>query len=227
MAMNSRISRSTAGFTLIEVLISLVILGFVLGGVMTLFSNTTKYNTSQEMLIKVSRDLRAAKLLMVDEIRSAACDPYKKVPIGFQDDADDMLNTDANSIHFTRDIDNSDNDQFYEPDGDADDPNEDIAYYRVNAGGAILNAGDNTRGTLVRNTGGGGQPIANNITNLQFQYYDSSNNLIDPVTMTSKVVLGRIRTVEVILSGQVENTSIVNPSNLDQTLSFRIRVRNM
>lgn len=227
MVMNSRVFRENAGFTLIEILISLVILGFVLAGVMTLFTRTTNYNTSQEMLVNVSRDLRAAKLLMVDEIRSAACDPYNKIPIGFQDDSDDMMNTDANSIHFTRDIDNDDNDQFYEPDGDADDPNEDIAYYRVNAGGAILNVGDNTRGTLVRNTGGGGQPIANNITNLQFQYYDSNNNLIDPATMTSKVALGRIRTVEVILSGQVENTSIVNPDNLNQILSFRIRVRNM
>lgn len=226
MAIIERDIRS-AGFTLVEIMISLAILGFVLIGVMTIFSKTTTYNTSQEMLVNVSRDLRAAKLLMVDEIRSAACDPYNKVPIGFQDDANDMMDTDANSIHFTRDIDNGDNDEFYEPDGDADDPNENIAFYRVNAGGAILNAGDNTRGTLVRNTGGGGQPIANNITNLQFQYYDSNNNLIDPATMNSKVVLGRIRTVEVILTGQVENISIVNPNNQDSTLQFRVRVRNM
>jgi prepilin-type N-terminal cleavage/methylation domain-containing protein len=227
MALNETNIRS-AGFTLVEIMISLAILGFVLVGVMTIFSKTTIYNTSQEMLVNVSRDLRAAKLLMVDEIRSAGCDPYQKVPIGFQDDADDMMNTDANSIHFTRDVDNGDNDQFYEPDGDADDSNENVAYYRVNAGGAILNAGDNTRGTLVRRTGGGvGQPIANNITNLQFQYYDSNNNLIDPATMTSKVVLGRIRTVEVILTGQVENISIVNPNNRNSTLQFRVRVRNV
>ncbi len=226
--MKRTVRRSTAGFTLIEVLISLAILGFVLAGAMTLFSKTTNQNTSQEMLVTVSRDLRAAKLLLVDEIRSAACNPQNKIPVGFLDDADDKKNTDANSIHFTRDIDNNDSDELYEPDGKVDGTNEDIAYFRKDSAGAILNPGDSTPGTLVRVTRGGGipQPVADNITDLQFRYYDSSNTMIDPATMNSDVVLGRIRTVEVLLTGQVESTVTVNPDNLNQTLNFRIRVRN-
>ena len=225
--MKRTISRSTAGFTLIEVLVSLAILGFVLAGAMTLFSKTTNHNTSQEMLVTVSRDLRAAKLLLVDEIRSAACNPHNKTFVGFLDDGDDRMDTDANSIRFTRDIDNKDSDELYEPDGAVDASNEDIAYYRKDSAGAILNPGNNTPGTLVRVTQGGvPQPVADNITDLQFQYYDSSNTLIDPATMSSDVVLGRIRTVEVLLTGQVENTVTVKPDNRSQTLNFRIRVRN-
>ena len=69
--------------------------------------------------------------------------------VGFLKNTDDRLNTDANSIHFTRDIDNKDGDEFLEPDGEIDGPNEDIVYYRRNAAGNVLNAGDNTVGTLV------------------------------------------------------------------------------
>jgi len=218
-----------AGFSLIEIMIALTILGIVLTGVVAMFTSTGRYHTGQEMMVELAQDIRAAKNLMVDEIRSAGCNPEDKIRVGFQIDTDDRFNTDANSIHFTRDIDNGDGDQFYEPDGDVTGTNENISYYRVDAGGNILAAGVNTVGTLVRRTGGGGggQAVAENITDLRFRYYDSTNALINPATMTSVTVLDTIRTVEVLITGQVRNPNRVSTGNRTWTQQFRIRVRNL
>lgn len=217
-----------AGFTLIEVMIALVILGMVLAGVIGMFVSTGGYHTSQELMVEVTQNVRAAKLMMVDEIRSAGCNPDDKTRLGFLfDTADDSLNTDANSIHFTRDIDNGDGDQFYEPDGDADDPNEDVSYYRVDNAGVVLNPGDNTLGRLVRNTGGGGQPVAENIIDLQFRYYDAADALLNAANLNSFATLDQIRTVEVIITGQVQNTARVSVANQNWTQQFRVRVRNL
>ncbi len=226
MALKIKINQD-AGFSLIEVMIALVILGFVLTGVVAMFIQTGRYHTGQEMTIEMTQDIRAAKNLMVDEIRSAGCNPDGMARMGFQRDGDDRFDTDANSLHFTRDIDNGDGDGLYEPDGDADDANEDISYYRVDAGGNILNPGDNTIGTLVRNSGGGGQPVVDNVVDLQFQYYDSGNNLIAPATMNTDTVLDTIRTVEVLVTGQVQDVNRVSAGADTWIQQFRVRVRNL
>ncbi len=216
-----------AGFSLIEVMISLAVFGIVLTGVVTMFVNTTRSNTGQEMMVELTQDIRTAKNLMVDEIRSAGCNTEDKIRMGFLVDSDDRFDTDDNSIHFIRDIDNGDGDELYEPDGDTNDSNEDVAYYRVDGAGNILVAGDGTLGTLVRNTGGGGQPVANNILDLEFQYFDSSDNPILLASMTKESVLDRIRTVEVNIIGQVQNPNWVSVGNQEWTQQFRIRVRNL
>ncbi len=216
-----------AGFSLIEVMVALAILGFVLTGVVAMFVQTGRYHTGQEMTVEMTQDIRAAKNLMVDEIRSAGCNPDGVARVGFQPDPDDRFDTDANSIHFTRDIDNGDGDGLYEPDGDVGDANEDVSYYRVDSAGTILDPGDNTIGTLVRNSGGGGQPVVDNVVDLQFQYYDSANNLIAPAAMNTTSVLDTIRTVEVLITGQVQNLTRVSAGQETWTQQFRIRVRNL
>ncbi|WP_163336839.1 PilW family protein [Desulfopila sp. IMCC35008] len=226
--MAMRRENTQEGFTLIELLVVIAITGVVLAGVTLLFTTTSRRNTAQEMMVEVTQNIRSAKSLMVDEIRSAGTNPENKTRIGFEfDNDDDRFNTDQNSIHFTRDIDNGDGDHLYEPDGDADDPNEDVMYYRVDAAGNILDAGVNTPGRLVRNTGGGGQTVADNVTELQFVYYDESNTIIDPATMTRNSVLSTIRTVEVTIVGQVQNPNITSAANRDWTQQFRVKVRNL
>lgn len=219
-----------AGFSLIELLVAMTILGVVLAGVSALFTRTGRYHTGQEMLVEVAQNIRSAKNLMVDEIRSAGCNPEGTVRIGFElDKFNDRFNTDANSIHFTRDIDNEDLDELYEPDGVVG-TNENIRYYRRDGAGNVLNPGDPTVGTLVRLTGSGAgipQPVVNNIVDLEFKYFDEANVEIAPATMTKNSVLSKIRTVEVTLVGQVQNTSRVNAGNQNWEQKFRIRVRNL
>lgn len=221
-----------AGFSLIELMISLAIFGIVLAGIVAMFTSTGRHHTGQEMMVEVAQNGRAARNLMVDEIRSAGCNPKERGRMGFlTDSSDDRFNTDANSIHFSRDIDNDDGDAFYESDGDPDDPNEDIAYYRTQdtcegAVGAILAAGNTTPGCLRRNTGGGGQPVMDNVTDLQFQYYDSGGTLLPLAPPVSNSDLDQIKSVQVTLTGQVQNPNRVSTGNREWTQQFQILVRN-
>jgi prepilin-type N-terminal cleavage/methylation domain-containing protein len=220
------------GFTLIELMVALAIFGIVLAGIVTMFIQTGNYHTGQEMMVTTSQDLRAAKMLMVQEIHEAGLNPTAVAEIGFQLDGDDRFNTDANSIHFTRDQYKIVGGNWVDGyDGKTDGTNEDINYYRTDddcipgAVGGVLGAGVNTPGCLRRNTGGGGQPVMPNVTNLQFVYYDTDDAIIPLATLTTISVLETIRTVEVTLTGQVENPARV--AEAEQTLTFRILARNM
>lgn len=223
-----------AGFTLIEVMISLAIFAIVLAGVVKMFTSIGMNHTSQEQMVEVTQNIRAIKHLMTEEIRSARCNPRGNTNIGFQLDAgNDKLNTDANSIHFTRDIDNSDLDQFYEPDGDANDPNEDIAYFRTGDADcgtpatAALAAGDNTPGCLRRDFGGGGQPVAENITDLQFIYYKAVAGVLTPIAPPLTTAdFDSIKVVEVYIKGRVQNTVTVSAANQEWEQRFKVLVRN-
>ncbi len=220
----------SAGFSLIELMISLAILGVVLAGVTKVFVTTGKFNTSQEMMMEVQQNIRAAKHLMVDEIRSAACNPLREQRIGFEFDSSaetsDIMDTDADSIHFTRDIDNGDGDQLYEPDGKADEPNEDLAYYRLDDTDTIMNWNDNRPGTLYRNTASARQPLADDITALHFQYFNANNSEILPAYLTNNTQLDTIKTVQITITGQVQNTARVSSANQTWTQQFMILVRN-
>ena len=233
--MNRRCSPLSAqGFTLVEVMIAMVILGLVLTGVVKMFTSTGRFHTSQELMVSLTQDMRAVRTLMAQEIREAGCNPKHLIRIGFQTSSDDRYNTDANSIHFTRDIDNGDGDDNLEPDGYPNDANEDIRYYRTNDNctgtvGAILAAGNNTPGCLRRQTGttggSGGQPVMADVTNLQFIYYDKNGNVLPPSGLSTNAGLDKIRTVEIILTGRVANPG--RTIETSQTQQFRIKIRNM
>jgi prepilin-type N-terminal cleavage/methylation domain-containing protein len=229
MAIKSNLN-SENGFTLIELMVALAILGGILTGVVSMFTSTSRYHTGQEMMVEVTQDVRAAKNLMVDELRSAGCNPDTVGRIGFEINLhDERFDTDDDSLHFTRDIDNDDGDEFYEPDGDTLDTNEDISYYRVDAGGNLLASNSGALGTLVRNTGGGGQVVVDNVVGLQFRYFDASDPVqeILPAAMIKESVLSKIRTVEVTITGQVQNPNRVSLAASTWTQQFRVRIRNL
>ncbi|PIE56632.1 MAG: hypothetical protein CSA34_03185 [Desulfobulbus propionicus] len=234
-----RTVQQQGGFTLIEVMIAMAVLGMVLTGVVQMFTATNRSATIQEQMMSLNQDMRAVKNLLVDELRSAGTNPHNLQRIGFQTDSADELNTDANSIHFTRDIDGidtdgdgTDDDALFMPDGDADDANESIAYYRTNDDclsggvGAVLNSGDTTLGCLRRDTGGGGQPLLANVTELQFRYFDASDNELLPATLNATPVLDRISYVDVRLRARVENPARIDAGAQVQEQTFRVFIRN-
>lgn len=223
--------RAQQGFTLVELLIAMVIFGVVLTGVVRMFSSTGHYHAAQEMMVALTQDLRAVRQLMMQEIRESGCDPLNKGTFGLQVDGDDRYDTDANSIHFTRDIDNGDGDGVPEPDGESDDANEDVSYYRTNdsclgATGVVMLAGDSKPGCLRRNTGGGGQPIMPNVTEFRLYYYDVDGAELADAQLSTMGKLEKVVTVRVFIRAQVDEPSKVGAQAQAQELDFRVMLRN-
>ncbi|WP_319585225.1 prepilin-type N-terminal cleavage/methylation domain-containing protein [uncultured Desulfobulbus sp.] len=227
-------STKQAGFTLVELMIAMVIFGVVLTGVVQMFTSTGRYHTAQEMMVDLSQDLRAVKQMMVQELREAGCNPNNpQVTMGFQVVPPPPLGA-KSIIHFTRDIDNGDGDGIAEPDGDANDANENIRYYRTNdnctgAAGAVMAAGVNNPGCLRRDTGalGGGQPVISNVTEFRLFYFDRNGNGLTDAQLTTKGDMEEIDTVRVFIRAQVESpTKVSSVEAQTQEMDFRVLIRN-
>jgi hypothetical protein len=68
------------------------------------------------------------------------------------------------------------------------------------------------------------QQIVGDITNLAFTYFDRNNNVVNVFNNTNS--LKSIRSVQVVLTGQVENPDRVREGNKTWTQQFNIRLRN-
>ena len=67
--------------------------------------------------------------------------------------------------------------------------------------------------------------VAENVINLQFNYYDNTDTLIT-AALTTDTLLDSIRTVEIIISIQVESPTRMNAGTTTADSQFRIRIRN-
>ena len=137
------------GFTLIELMVALALTSIIMAGIMAAYVSQLKAHVTQQTIVEMQQNLRSAMQHMEKEIRMAGYDDPNKTSVA------GLTTVLANTFGFTMDI----ND-----DGDVADSNETVTY--------TLAA--NTAGTqcLMRNTGGGNQPIAENIEVLNFVYLD-------------------------------------------------------
>lgn len=224
------------GFTLVELLIYVAMFSLVLTGMYSLFITNTRSYTSQENTMVMTQDLRATMQLMVTEIRMAACDPTEVGGIGFVDNADDRYDTDANSIHFTRDItggdtDGIDNDndgsvdetdEVFFGDGDTNDSHEDINYYLYTSNGIQK---------LGRRTGGAGspQPVAENITSLTLSYLFEDGDQGTPNETDGDTTndLADIRSVQVSVTGETADVDPITGQTKQRTVTTWVKVRNL
>ena len=195
-------------FTLIELLVALAISGVVMTGIYSAYYSQQKSYITQEQVAAMQQELRAAMYIMQREIRMAGCDPIGSAGAGIQ-------TPNTNSITFTLDItggesDGKDNDNDGSvdegderrfSDGFCDDTNENITYSLYTADGIQK---------LGRDTGGGNQPVAENIDALDFVYLDSNG--------TPTATISDIRSVQITMvaragkgdPGYTNNTSYKN-----------------
>ena len=140
------------------------------------------------------QNIRSAMYHMGREIRMAGLNPTGEAVAGIQPDSNESL------IHFTEDIRGQNENN--PPDGDTDDPNEDITYTLEDKNGD----GDTD---LVRNN----NLIAENIKSLIFDYLDGNGN--------PTATFSAIRFVQITL------IAVTDDGSSDRTVTARIRCRNL
>lgn len=181
---------SNQGFTILELLIALVVSLLALGAIYSTFLNQQKSYQVQEETAAMQQNIRAAMFYMQREIRMAGCDPVGSANAR-------IITADATQIRFTEDV--RGNTPGSLPEGNTDDPNEDITYKLSGA-------------NLVRENvflGGGMQVVAENIDALDFVYLDGASppNVLNDYSGTGSVPaanLNQIRSVEVTIVARTQ-----------------------
>ena len=180
--------KSNQGFTLVELLVTLVVSGVVLAGISsTFYSQHTSY-IHQEQIVSMQQNLRAAMYIMEREIRMAGHDPNGDSGAG-------IVTPYSASIRITQDLTNNAGTGI--PDGDVGDPGEDITYSLQDADGD----GDMD---LVRNdhNGAGVQMFAEDIDALNFVYLNQAAHV-----MTMPIASADIRSIQISIVAKTSQPS--------------------
>lgn len=179
---------SNRGFTIVELLVAMVVALLAMGAIYSTFLNQHRSYRIQEETAEMQQNLRAAMLYMEREIRMAGCDPIGTADAG-------IVKAERTLIRFTEDVRGSSSGS--DPDGNTDDPNEDITYSLKEK-------------NLVKNTGGGNHVVAQNIDAVDFVYLDGSSPphvLNDPIIGGDVPAdkINQIRSVEITIVARTQN----------------------
>ena len=140
--------RGARGFTLLELLVVLAIQGILLAAVATSFTGQLTAYDLQEQISAMQQNARAAMTMVIREARTAGYDPARAGFAGLTyDPARLVIAADRNG------------------DGDLGDANERVVYFH-----------DSDGLKLRRDTGGGGQPLAEDIEGFSVEYLDAAGN---------------------------------------------------
>jgi len=156
------------GFTLVELLVAMAISGIVMSSIYYTYYSQQKSYTTQDQVVAMQQNLRAAMFYMAREIRMAGCDPTGSGNFGITDiglkDIDDNLDVNGNSsLEFTIDRDEN---------GALGAGNETVYYCIYDS---PTNAPDGKTDLAQRYGGGGRQLLAQNIEALGFAYAFDNN----------------------------------------------------
>lgn len=163
------------GFTLVELMIVLLVSGLIMAAVVTAYITQQRIYLAQEQVAEMQQNIRAALYIMTRDIRMAGYDRDGAAGAG-------VALANVNQFGFTKDItDTAGNDD--EGDGLLDGPNEDIIYgfdpaEDADNDGVADDFADDGQASLGRDTGGGFQPIAENIHAIEFRYLDEDGNAL-------------------------------------------------
>lgn len=197
---NHKVCKGNNGFTLIELMVTLAVSSVVLIVVFWIYEEQQRVRVSQESVVDIQQNMRAAVYLLGQEIRMAGYDPTN-------DAGATITAATATTISFSQDI--TDNPgTANDGDGDVNDANESIT---IN-----FNLATNT---LTRQSTAAGvpQPLIQNVENIEFRYTLEDGSLtLNPAASQ----LEDIRTVDIsilVRSANPEdrflNNTIYTPSS--------------
>src|SRR3989338_6678948 len=213
--------KSEAGFTLLELLISMTIGLVVLGSIFSSFTTQKKSYELQEKITVMEQNLRVPIDFITRDLRNVGYNPTENLITGTSVGLvpGGGINIGTNSIRILSDLNG---------DGDTGDTGEDVDY--------SLDGTDYTDG-ITFDIDRNGQPLVQNITALTFTYYDSDGNTIaTPITGTS---LANIRVVQVSITARTEREDLTFMSGSDidgdpnngtcrtRTITAKVRTRNI
>lgn len=192
-----------AGFTLMEVLVSIAIVSIVLGAIFGMFNGLSRSYTQQDVISGVQQSLRGGLAIMTKDLRMAGFDPLGSGQFG-------IVEASTTKIRLTSDTDMG---------GAVDDSNFERISYDFDAGDnqleQILYEGTGSEST---------QPVIENVTNLTFTYLDTNGNTIVGLPLTTLAACAAIRSVVIDMTVQ-EDGGRAGP--VIRTLTTRIRLRNL
>ena len=189
-----------SGFTLIELLIAIAIASLLIGALSNAFLSQHKTFDAQEQVTEMIQDARATMDVISREAKMAGYNPTGAVIVG--------VPYSATQLQIRADL-NGDG----ETDGTAsnDDTNEEIIYTY-----------DGTNKRINRDTGGGAQPLAENIQSFTFQYYDADGN-----TTTTAADIRQIELTITARTSEPDPNYEQNSGYRTYTLSSYITPRNL
>jgi len=158
------------GFTIVELVVGLAIGLILLGVAVKIFLVQQRSYSVQEQLSEMQQNIRSAMDMIVRETKMAGYNPAGAIFDGIEYDAT------KTQLRILADLDG---------DGTTTGTNEDITYSH-----------DDTDLQIERN--GAGNPIAENITEFTFDYYDASGTGTDTSTA--------IRQIEISITGRTDKT---------------------
>ena len=185
------------GFTLVELLMAMAILGIIFAALASTFVIQSRSYDLQEQVTEMTQTARAAMDMMTREIRMAGCNPAGAVFNG--------ITYNASQLQIRMDL----TDASGNPgsDGATTGPNENIIYTYDAA---------NLR--IDRNTGASAQPFAENIQSFTFSYLDSDGNATTATADIRQVSIAiTARTAKPDSNGTFRTytlSSLVTPPNL-------------
>lgn len=245
--------KSEAGFTLLELLISMTIGLVVLGAIFSSFTTQKKAYALQEQITVMEQNLRTPLDFITRDLRNAGYNPTEDLTtgtsIGLVPGTDSGVTTTINitSIRMLSNLDGAGADDIL---GTADDnsdttgTNETVRYSFTGEdldGDGVLDAGEDSDGDGILDSGDirrNGQPLVSDIISLRFRYFDSTGTEITtlPITGTN---LTNIRVVEVLIRARTEREDLTFTSGIDidgdpangtcrtRTLTAKVRTRNI
>lgn len=197
-----KIFRSSAGLTIIELMVAMAVSMVVLGALTTTVILQRKAYAIQEQVVEMTQTARAAMDIIGREVRMAG---YYSPEIPMQR----YRSTEPNFVGIP--VSNSRLEIFADLTGDGDtlDMNEHIIY-----------TFDAKMQMIRRNTGGGAQPFAENIDAFSFQYLNADGNSVSTD--------GAVRKIRITLTSRTVKSDSSNPNKgyASLTLTEDIFLRN-
>lgn len=152
-----RVERSNYGFSLVELVISLTLLGLILGSLFGAVVTVQASFTRQQVTVRSQEALRAGEMIITRILRTARADP--------NDTGLGLLDPDPNNLGVYTTL--RTRADFNPPDGDFDDPLEDVT---------VSLANDTLY--VIWQAGGTMQPLVYPVDSLLFEYFNDAGTAL-------------------------------------------------